>query len=83
MHGKPPRSAPGPGVEHLAVLVVEAADVWLHADLAVGVRQQALDGDEHLGDRQAWNVWFMTYESPLNMIKLFIGYCDNCKQMVF
>ena len=55
MHGEPPGPAPGHGVEHLPVLVVEAADVGLHADLAVGVRQQALDGDEHLGDRQACN----------------------------
>ena len=60
MHGEPPRPAPGHGVEHQAVLVVEAADVGFHADLAVGVRQQALDGDEHLGDRQAWNVRFTT-----------------------
>ena len=55
MHGKLPCPTPGHGVKHWSVLVVEAADVGLHAHLAVRVRQQALDGDEHLGDGEAWN----------------------------
>ena len=60
VHGKLPRPAARDGVEHAPVPLVEAADVGLHADLAVRVRQQALDGDEHLGDRQACKTtWFM------------------------
>ena len=56
LHGELPRPASCNGVKHLAVLVVEAADVRLHADLAVRVRQQALDGDQHLGDRQTCRI---------------------------
>ena len=51
VHGELPGPAPGDGVEHLAVPVVEAADVRLHADLAVRVRQQALNRVQQHEDR--------------------------------
>ena len=75
VHGELPGPAPGDGVEHLAVPVVEAADVRLHADLAVRVRQQALDGDQHLGDRQACNT-ISTFKIQV-LIKCDVTICNQ------
>ena len=52
MHGVFPRPEACDAVVLRGAALVEAADVGLHADVAVGVRQEGLDADQHLGDRQ-------------------------------
>ena len=44
---------PGDDVKSLPVRFVQLANVGLHAGVTVGVRQQALDGDEDLGEGES------------------------------
>ena len=60
MHSKAPSPLASHGIESVPVRPAQLANLGLHADVAVGVGQQGLDGDEHLGDRQTWNVRFTT-----------------------
>ena len=48
-----PRPLPGHCVEQPLAPSVQLSDVRLHADGGVGVGEEGLDGNEHLGDGEA------------------------------
>ena len=55
MHSKAPSPLASHSIEGVPVRPAQLANLGLHADVAVGVGQQGLDGDEHLGQGEAGN----------------------------
>ena len=48
MHSIAPSPLASHGIEGVPVRPAQLANLGLHADVAIGVGQQGLDGDEHL-----------------------------------
>ena len=52
MHCKAPGPLTSDSIEGVSVCPTQLTNLGLHADVAVGVRQQRLDGYQHLGQGQ-------------------------------